>query len=112
MRFRSAVAVIAHSQQAIAHTDTERSVTILPVGSKGATPMRRNRPGQLEGIISDYSKNTITFALVRDNPFATVFFRTCVASCSAELTQCTYGMTYSTSYGHVARAAASPCLHA
>ena len=37
----------------------------MPVGSKGATPLRRMQAEKIETIVSDYSKNTITFALVR-----------------------------------------------
>lgn len=37
----------------------------MPVGSKGVLAMRRTQGDKLEGALSDYSKNTITFALVR-----------------------------------------------
>jgi hypothetical protein len=51
-------------QQALC-ADTERSVTIVPVGSKGSAPLRRNVPERLEAIVRDYGKNTINFAVVR-----------------------------------------------
>lgn len=40
----------------------------MPVGSKGALPIRRMYSQQLENVVSDYSKNTINFALVRFPP--------------------------------------------
>lgn len=35
------------------------------VGSKGANPIKRINPDRLDGVLADYSKNAITFALVR-----------------------------------------------
>ena len=58
----------AHTHGARALADVERSVTVLPVGSKGALAMRRTQGDRLDGVMSDYSKNTITFALVRPRP--------------------------------------------
>lgn len=40
-------------------------MAVMPVGSKGVLAMRRTQGDKLEGALSDYSKNTITFALVR-----------------------------------------------
>jgi hypothetical protein len=34
------------------------------VGSKGANPIKRLSPERIDGILADYSKNKITFALV------------------------------------------------
>lgn len=35
------------------------------VGSKGVNPMKRLQGGRLDGALTDYTKNKITFALVR-----------------------------------------------
>lgn len=35
------------------------------VGSKGVNPMKRLQAGRLDGALTDYTKNKITFALVR-----------------------------------------------
>jgi hypothetical protein len=45
-------------------TDKERTVSVLAIGSKSASFMKRNHGERLEAAASDYSKNTITFALV------------------------------------------------
>lgn len=34
------------------------------VGSKGSNPIKRIAPERIDGILADYSKNKITFALV------------------------------------------------
>ena len=45
-------------------TDTEKETRIMCVGSKGANPIKRQLPNSLDGVLADYSKNKITFALV------------------------------------------------
>jgi hypothetical protein len=46
-------------------TDTEKETRIMCVGSKGSNPIKRTMPERIDGILADYSKNKITFALVR-----------------------------------------------
>jgi hypothetical protein len=43
------------------------------VGSKGANPIKRLSPERIDGILADYSKNKITFALVSTCSHACMF---------------------------------------
>eukprot|EP00892_Ulva_mutabilis_P010457 jgi/Ulvmu1/7784/UM004_0013.1 len=43
--------------------DTEKETRLMCIGSKGINPMKRLQPGRVDGALTDYTKNTITFAL-------------------------------------------------
>lgn len=45
--------------------DTEKTGGVISVGSKGAASMRLHHPDLVANLMSDYTKNPITFALVR-----------------------------------------------
>ena len=51
-------------QAVLVGADKEREVSLFPVGSKGVAPIKRLHGSKLECTISEYSKQTITFALV------------------------------------------------
>lgn len=44
--------------------DTEKETRVMCVGSKGVNPMKRLQGGRLDGALTDYTKNKITFAMV------------------------------------------------
>ena len=44
--------------------DTEKETRVMCVGSKGINPMKRLQGGRLDGALTDYTKNKITFAMV------------------------------------------------
>jgi hypothetical protein len=49
----------------LALADTEKTTSVVCVGSKGANPMKRLQGEKIEVVMQDYSKNAITFAMVR-----------------------------------------------
>jgi F0F1-type ATP synthase gamma subunit len=49
--------------------DKEKETRLMCVGSKGVNPVKRANAPLLDGVAADYSKNTITFALVRCSGF-------------------------------------------
>lgn len=45
--------------------DSEKETRLMCVGSKGINPMKRLQGDRLDGALTDYTKNKITFATVR-----------------------------------------------